>query len=522
MLNRDSNLADICPRLTPALEVWEAVQAQPEPDLAFATMGKRDVSYDVEMPVAVYCLLHERVQRPQPTPGGVTADRLNDQHTFITTPDPSPFEIGDMIGFGISHVCTTLDKWRSVLLVDDDDSVSGAIRTYFQPIPHDRVDERHPMTQHSEVLNLTRELLAIDTIDPPGNEEVAARIVAKVLHAEGIETNFQEIAPGRTNLIGRLRGTGGRPALSMSAHFDTIGVDPETWTKDAFAGEIVDGRVYGRGSTDMKGGMAAMAMAAIEIKRAGTPLRGDLVLHFTAAENSSLLGAKALVEGKFLDGVGALLNSEPSSMRLFVSEKGTVWIRATAKGDTGHSAFRDGETGDRGNAIVRLARFIDKVYDLDLNAPEHRHLKPPTINPGVISGGFSTPLIPSKAVCDIDVRLVPGLDGEDVLTAFREIAGEHITLEMLDSKPPVDTPDDDPFVKLCLGALKDKTGYEGGPEGVPYYSDCAVIAPVLNLPMVIIGPGEVGHSGNPDEYCEISNLEAAVGVYRTIAERYLA
>lgn len=378
------------------------------------------------------------------------------------------------------------------------------------------------MTTESEVLKLTRELLAIDTIDPPGNEETAAKIMARKLAAEGIESTFQTIAPGRTNLIARLKGTGGRPGLSMSAHFDTIGVDPETWTRNAFAGDVENGRVYGRGSTDMKGGMAAMAMAAIEIKRAGKPLRGDLVLHFTAAENSSLLGAKALVEGGYLEGVGALLNSEPSSMRLFVTEKGTVWIRATASGDTGHSAFRNGEKGDRGNAIVRMARFIDRIHDLDLKAPPHRNLKPPTINPGLISGGLSAPLTPSRAVCDIDVRLVPGLSPEAVLAALEAQAGPHISLVILDSKPPVDTPDDHPFVQLCLAELKDETGYDGGPEGVPYYSDCAVIAPVLNLPMVIIGPGEVGHSGRPDEYCEIDKLEASVKVYHRIAERYLA
>lgn len=382
--------------------------------------------------------------------------------------------------------------------------------------------ERLKDMAESNVLRLARALLAIDTIDPPGNEEKAAAVIARLLDEEGIEYTLQTIAPGRTNLVARLRGSGGRPALSMSAHFDTIGVDPETWTRNAFAGEIENGRLYGRGATDMKGGIAAMALAAVEIKRSGAKLRGDLVLHFTAAENSSLLGAKALVEGGYFEGVGALLNSEPSSMRLFVTEKGTVWIRATASGDTGHSAFRDGEAGDRGNAIVRLARFIDAIHELDLKAPPHRHLKPPTINPGMISGGLSTPLTPPRAVCDIDVRLVPGLEPEAVLAALQAHAGPHITLEILDSKLPVDTADDHPFVQLCLGALKDETGYAGGPEGVPYYSDCAAIAPVLNLPMVIIGPGEVGHSGRPDEYCEIEKLESSVRVYRSIAERYLA
>lgn len=378
------------------------------------------------------------------------------------------------------------------------------------------------MNTTTEVVRLTQELLAIDTIDPPGNEEKAAAVIARVLAAEGIASDLQSIAPGRTNLIARLAGDGSRPALSMSAHFDTIGVDRSAWTKDPFGGEISGGKLYGRGSTDMKGGMAAMTLAMIAIKNSGTRLKGDLLLTLMAAENSSLLGAREMVRAGHFKGVGALLNSEPSSMRLFVSEKGTVWLRATAQGEAGHSAFRDGETGDRGNAIVRLARYIDRIHDLDLKAPPHRHLKPPTINPGMISGGLSTPLTPPRAVCDIDVRLVPGLAPDAVLAAFRAAAGPHITVEMLDSKPPVDTPDDDPFVKLCLGELQAATGYNGGPEGVPYYSDCAVIAPVLDLPMVIIGPGEVGHSGRPDEYCEIEKLNASVGVYRRIAERYLA
>ena len=374
----------------------------------------------------------------------------------------------------------------------------------------------------TDVVRLTKELLAIDTIDPPGNEEKAAAVIARVLAGAGIACELQTIAPGRTNLIARLAGDGTRPALSMSAHFDTIGVDRAAWSRDPFGGEIVDGKIYGRGSTDMKGGMAAMTLAMIALKTSGAKLRGDLLLTLMAAENSSLLGAKEMVRAGYFKGVGALLNSEPSSMRLFVSEKGTVWLRATAQGDSGHSAFRDGEKGDRGNAIVRLARFIDRIHDLDLKAPPHRNLKPPTINPGLISGGLSTPLTPPRAVCDIDVRLVPGLESESVLAAFKAAAGPHITIEMLDSKPPVDTPDDDPFVKLCLAELQSETGYNGGPEGVPYYSDCAVIAPVLNLPMVIIGPGEVGHSGNPDEYCEIEKLNQSVGVYRRIAERYLA
>ena len=159
------------------------------------------------------------------------------------------------------------------------------------PVPNGKA-EKEGSEMQSEVVELTRRLLAINTINPQGNEEEAARLVQDVLAAEEIDSVLQPIEPGRSNLIARLKGTGGRPALSMSAHFDTIPVDPEHWTRDAFSGEIDNGRLYGRGATDIKGGIAAMTMALIRLKRAGTKLRGDLVLNLTAAENTTLQGAK--------------------------------------------------------------------------------------------------------------------------------------------------------------------------------------------------------------------------------------
>ena len=380
----------------------------------------------------------------------------------------------------------------------------------------------HPTTEQSETLRLTLALLRENTVDPPGNERRAADIVARLLKSEGIGCVVQDIAPGRSNLVARLKGDGTGPALAFSAHFDTIGVEREMWQHDPFAGDIATGRLYGRGATDMKGGMAAMTMAAVELKRSGQALRGDLLLTFSAAENSSCLGAKRLVADGHFDGVGALLVSEPTSMKVFVSEKGALWLRATARGEYGHNAFSEDRSGDRGNAIVRLARFLDRAHDLDLAAPPHRHLKPPTINIGVVRGGLSTPLIPSTASADIDVRLVPGLDPNAVMEAFRAIAGDHVDIELLDVKLPVDTADDHPFVRICLEACQRETDFAEGPGGVAYYSDGAVIVPELGIPMVIIGPGEVGMSGGIDEYVDLAKLEASTKVFRRIAEQYLS
>ncbi|WP_186100870.1 M20/M25/M40 family metallo-hydrolase, partial [Burkholderia gladioli] len=287
------------------------------------------------------------------------------------------------------------------------------------------------------------------------------------------------------------------------------------------AGEIRDGRLHGRGSTDMKGGMAAMTIAALELQRDAARLQGDLLLTFSAAENSNCLGARRLLADGHFAGVGALLISEPTGNRAFVTEKGALWIRATAHGEYGHNAFSEHRGGDRGNAIVRLARYLDQAHDLRLAAPAHRHVGAPTINIGTIRGGLSTPLIPAQASADIDVRLVPGQSPESVIEAFRAIAGPHIAIEALDLKLPVDTPDEHPFVTQCAEACRAEGVSDPGPAGVGYYSDGAVIAPPLDLPMVIIGPGEVGMSGAVDEYVEIDKLETSVRIFERVARAYL-
>ena len=373
----------------------------------------------------------------------------------------------------------------------------------------------------TETLDLTRALIAQNTVDPPGNERLAAMIVAEKLRSEGIEALVYEVAPGRTNLVARLKGTGERPGLAFSAHFDTIGVEPEKWSVDPFAGEIRNGRLYGRGATDMKGGMAAMTMAMLDLHRAGDALKGDLVLTFSAAENSSCIGARRLVADGHFAGVGALLVSEPTGNRSFVTEKGALWLRATAKGEYGHNAFSEDRDGDRGNAIVRLARFLDKAHDLKLEAPDHRHVKPPTINIGLIRGGLAMALIAPEASADIDIRLVPGQTPESVIAAFQAIAGAHVTIEMLDVKLPVDTSDDHPFARICVDACLAECVSDPGPDGVAYYSDAALIAPALDLPMVIIGPGEVGMSGAVDEYVSLDRLEQSRQIFTRVARNWL-
>ncbi len=373
-----------------------------------------------------------------------------------------------------------------------------------------------------QTIRLIRELIAISTVDPPGNEMEAALLVEQVLRREDISCRIFDLGNGRANLVARLKGAGTVPALVYSAHFDTIAVDESQWTMPPFGGVVREGRLYGRGATDMKSGLASMVCAAVDLKRQKAQLDGDLILAFSAAENSSGLGAAELIRCGELDGAGAMLISEPTSLKVFIAEKGALWLRASARGVSGHGAFVSDWRKDYGNAIVRMAHFINRLETLQLDVAPHPHLDRPSVNVGKICGGVSAPTIPGSCTAEIDVRMLPGLRPETVAEKMRQLAGENIDIAVIDFKPPVVTPANHPFVRLCIEACESVLDESPEVTGVPYYSDATVFAPALNIPIVIIGPGEVGHSGIADEFVEIDNVLKTNRIFSKIARQYLS
>lgn len=375
--------------------------------------------------------------------------------------------------------------------------------------------------RNQETISILQKLISIPTVDPPGNELEAARMVASILERENIESRIFDLGNGRANLVAKIVGKKEKPSLIYSAHFDTIAVDEKQWSCNPFGGDIINGKLYGRGSSDMKSGLVSMLLAAIILKRRKAELKGDLILAFSAAENSSCMGAKELVNSGQLADAGALLVAEPSSLKVIIAQKGAIWIRAIAKGEYGHNAFSEKRKGDRGNAIVRMAKFVERVQSLELQAKPHPHLGQPTVNIGIIRGGEHPVIIPEKCEILIDIRTVPQLEPDMVLEEFKKIAGHDISIEMLDIKPPVNTDENHEFVADCVNACVDVMGEKPAVTGVPYYTDGTVLAPALNVPMVIIGPGEIGLSGAVDEFVEVDKLHKATEVFIRIAERHL-
>lgn len=366
-------------------------------------------------------------------------------------------------------------------------------------------------------VELLADLVKLETCDPPGREVEIARFVYERLGASGIDAAIDEFEPGRANVLARLKGRGNRPALVFSAHFDTVPPGTRPWRHGPFSAAIEDGRLYGRGAADMKSGMAAMIVAAERLAASGTGLGGDLVLAFSAGESSNCLGARRFVETDALMGAGALLVSEPSSLDVLLAEKGALWLRLVAHGRSGHASGHDGATGGGTSAIERMTDALVALRAFRFEVPEHPLLGRPSLSVGTLKGGTVVNLTPDRCEAEIDLRLLPGQDPAAVEAAIGACVGGDIAVERIDHKPAIETAADHPFATVCLGAV----GEGAAPGGASYYSDATVLTPAFDLPMVIIGPGALGMSGQTDEHVETASVESAVDIFEKVARDWL-
>jgi succinyl-diaminopimelate desuccinylase len=366
-------------------------------------------------------------------------------------------------------------------------------------------------------VQLTAELVRIPSCDPPGGELAVAEFVTRTLREVGISAALDEFMPGRANVIGRIPGRGEKPALVMSAHLDTVPVGEMPWSFDPFAGDIVEGRIRGRGASDMKSAVAAFVAAADRLNRRQTALAGDVILAFTAGESANCLGARHLVRQGFQREIGAFLCGEPSTLDLIVVEKAVLWLEAEARGEMGHVS------GARGvNAIEVMADAILALRGLSLDLPGHPLLSPPSVAVGRIQGGSAVNVTPDRCTAEIDVRFGPGIDPGQVMAQIAAVLPPRVSLRITDFKPAVEESPDSPFIATCANAVAARTGRKPTIKGVSYYSDGAILLDAINAPFAILGPGDLGMSGQPDETASADAIRACTDIYVKIAEDWLA
>ncbi len=365
-------------------------------------------------------------------------------------------------------------------------------------------------------IELTQELIRFATVNPPGNEAPCARHLGRILEQAGFETRLVEMAPNRENLIARIGGSGGKLPLAFTGHVDVVPLGALPWSVEPFGGDVADGKIYGRGSSDMKSGVAAFVSAAVKLapRLAGTP---GLVLVITADEELGCQGGRFLHQNAMLPPAGALIVGEPTANRVLAGHKGTFWVEATAKGVTAH-----GSMPEKGvNAVYKAARAVLALAALDFSADAHPLLGCPTLNVGWMHGGINPNSVPDEARFGLDIRLVPGVTPCHLIERLERATAGEVTFEVKGTNSPVWTDPSDPWIAGLAETVHSMTGGGGSIGGATFYTDAGELKPGMGSPpTVILGPGEPALAHQTDEYCSISRVEQAEAIYAEAIARW--
>ena len=367
------------------------------------------------------------------------------------------------------------------------------------------------MTGPVELLQQLVRIPSVNPDNPPGTDKIGEAGLAEFLKgwlaALGAEVVLEEIKPGRPNLIARFAPRDGRPRILLGPHLDTVGVG--SMTIDPFGGVIGDGRIWGRGTSDTKGPMAAMLwglkenLASLE----KLPVAVDFVAFM--GEESGQWGSKDFAKHHAHDYSFAIVG-EPTSLDIVHTTKGSLWATLKAIGKAAHSS--QPERGD--NAAMKLARALD-VLERELSAElatyTHPVLGRSTINVGVLRAGSRPNIVPDLAEAEIDIRITPALRDAGGALALLEKTIARLALPLEIVKPKENQPMETPAEHPWIGRIQ-KARAASKPVGAPWFSDAAHLSAV-GLASVCMGPGSIDQAHTCDEFIEIAALEEGAAFF---------
>ena len=367
-----------------------------------------------------------------------------------------------------------------------------------------------PMADQDAV-SLTQTLLRFDTVNPPGRERDCARHAGAMLEAWGYSVEFFEFAEGRTSVVARAGGSEGKAPLCLTGHLDVVPLGSRPWSKAPFAGETDGDKLFGRGASDMKAGVAAILLAARAFakKLDGTP---GIVVVLTAAEEGGCLGSAQLAKTRLLGRAGAMIVGEPTSNYPLVGHKGSIKFHARFRGVSAHGSMP--ELGV--NAIYKAAKALGRLEDFDFQARAHPVMGKPTLNVGTIEGGSTVNAVPDSAAFGVDIRTVPGMDHEALLAKLRAQLGE-AELEVFSNLKPVWTAPDAEWIQRVFEICKPYVGEAPAARTAPYMTDAANLLKVYSAaPTVVLGPGEAAMAHQTDEYASMERIRQSVAIYEAL------
>jgi succinyl-diaminopimelate desuccinylase len=367
---------------------------------------------------------------------------------------------------------------------------------------------------------LTRELLRFNTVNPPGMERACARHLGKLLEDAGFRCAYHEFAEARTTLVAEIGGGAGgdtdKPPICFTGHIDTVPLGTAAWTRDAFAGETDGDRLFGRGSSDMKSGIAAFVIAAI---RLAPHLRNTpgLVLVLTAGEEVGCEGAKYLVKQKLLGRAGAIVVAEPTDNYPYIGHKGLCWVEVEARGKTAHGSMP--EQGD--NAILKMTKCIHELEHFKFDVESHAVMGRPTMNIATIHGGLNTNSVPDSVKLTVDLRTVPGIDHVHLCHSLGTLLGSHANVRKIIDTPPLYTEPKNEWIQSVFDLMTPYLGARPTAKTIMFSTDGADLKRGYGgPPALILGPGEPSIAHQTDEWCSTARIDQSVDAFTAIMKNW--
>ncbi|NUS08190.1 MAG: M20 family metallopeptidase [Nonomuraea sp.] len=380
------------------------------------------------------------------------------------------------------------------------------------------------------VVEFTQALVRIPSTNDPARgrrERPAAELVEAKMRERGWDPVVYEAAPGRPNVVAVVEGGGGEgPTLMFEGHTDVVTEgDLSTWTVDPFGGEIRDGRLWGRGSADMKSGLAATLYATRALQLAG-PFPGRIKVCALADEEGLMIGAHHFVSSGLAADVDGAIVAEPEAGEVCAVAKGALRLRVDLTGKMAHGAMpQHGRNPIEavGTLVVALRSLQQELQRLH---PAHEHLGEVYVTPTVVTAGTEEQVnvIPATASVFVDVRTIPGLEHKVVADRVAALAGAdgiEAAVSVLVDRPPVDVPVSDPVVAALAAAHRTVTGEEPVYGGVPGSTDGTVLTHWGGVPSVVYGPGGKWIAHQADEYVEVDEIVRCARVFAEAARRFL-
>lgn len=374
-------------------------------------------------------------------------------------------------------------------------------------------------------LQILEDLIQIESVNPHfssdarGEGEVADYVEQRCKKA-GLSVRRQQVFPGRENIIAELRVGKPSNALLFEAHMDTVSLgsmrNPLVPTYDG-------DRLYARGACDTKGSLAAMIYALEECVKHADQLSSDIILSATVDEEHAYRGLMAFLD---LDiPVKGAVVGEPTDLEIVVAHKGCRRFSLTTHGVAAHSSVP--QEGD--NAIYQMVKVLDYIHDQvepQLAAQHHPLCGSPTIVVGKIEGGTQVNIVPETCTVEVDRRMIPGENAEEVLQDFEndlkeyvQNKGVHLSLDELLMDWPLNTPTDASIVQSARQTASN-LGLNHELQGVSYGSDASKLQQLQNTPSIVFGPGSIAQAHSKEEWVSVKAVEQAATFYVELAQTF--